>query len=212
MHIQVKDNLMGFIKNNSISTEGIQLPDAAIDTVNIQVMMINEAPPLNPDDFFYSKAHDPGDMKTTRSLFQNAGVNVQSINDILQMGIYITTAVKSPKSGYTVDTEKLADHLPILEYEIEMFPNLKVVMLMGDVAKKSFNMIAKKKTKKNALPSGSTYKIRNNEFYFNSIRIFPSYIMTGGNILIEKSKCSMISENIGRMIKFIDRAPPDPVV
>jgi hypothetical protein len=203
MHIQVKDNLMGFIKNNSISTEGIQLPDAAIDTVNIQVMMINEAPPINPDDFFYSKARNPGDMKTALPLFRNAGVEVYDIDDILRKGIYITTAVKSPKQSYTVEKEKIIEYLPVLEHEIEMFPNLKVIMLMGDVSKKSFNMIAKKRTKKNAVPSGSTYKIRNSEFFFEGIRIFPSYIMTGGNILIEKSKCSMISDDINRMIKLI---------
>ena len=34
----------------------------------------------------------------------------------------------------------------------------------------------------------STYKLRDSEFYFNDVRIIPSYIMTGANILIEKSK------------------------
>lgn len=203
MQVNPKENLLSFMKERNISIKNIQLPEASIDTDSIKVIMINEVPPENPDDFFYSKAYNPNYMKTTLSLFQNAGVDVRNIDDILHMGIYITTAVKSPKLDYTVDIEKIIEHLPILEYEIEMFPNTKVIMLMGDVAKKSFNMITKKKMKKNAIPSGSTYKIRNNEFYFESIRIFPSYIMTGGNILIEKSKCSMISDDIKRMMKLI---------
>lgn len=33
--------------------------------------------------------------------------------------------------------------------------------------------------------------------------LFPSYIMTGGNILIEKTKCSMISDDIKYMMKLI---------
>jgi len=94
-------------------------------------------------------------------------------------------------------------HLPVLEKEIALFPDLKVIMLMGDVAKKAFNKIAKKNTKKNCIPSGSTYRIRDNAFYYGAIRVFPSYIMTGGNILIEKSKCEMISDDIKRMMKLL---------
>ena len=58
------------------------------------------------------------------------------MDDILDMGIYITTAVTSPKTQYTVPTETILNHLPILEKELDMFENLKVVMLKGDVAKK----------------------------------------------------------------------------
>ena len=84
-----------------------------------------------------------------------------------------------------------------------MFPNVKVIMLMGDVAKKAFNMISKKVTKKNAVPSVSTYKLRNTEILYNGIRIIPSYIMTGQNILIEKSKFEMSSEDIATMYRLI---------
>jgi hypothetical protein len=76
-------------------------------------------------------------------------------------------------------------------------------MLMGDVAKKAFNLIAKKRTGKGVIPSAPTYKIRNGSFYYGGIRVFPSYIMTGGNILIEKSKRSMISEDIRHMMDII---------
>jgi uracil-DNA glycosylase len=165
--------------------------------------MINEVPPENPDDFFYSKAESPTYIQTTISLFQNAGVDVKTIDDILQRGIYITTAVKSSKTGYAVDTVKINEHLPILEKEIELFPSLRVIMLMGDVAKKAFNLISKKNIKKYTIPSGSTYKIRESEYYYGDIRVFPSYIMTGGNILIEKSKCFMISEDIKRMMELL---------
>ena len=187
MNINVGEYLLKFIQENRISIDNIQLPDMLIDTDKIKVIMINEVPPENPKDFFYSKDTSSNYMKTTLELFHNASVNVNGINDVLNLGIYITTAVKSPKNGYNVDVEKIIEHLPILEEEINMFSNLKVVMLMGDVAKKAFNMIAKKNTKRNCIPSGSTYKIRDNEFYHGNLRVFPSYIMTGGNILIEKS-------------------------
>lgn len=76
-------------------------------------------------------------------------------------------------------------------------------MLMGDVAKKAFNMITKKATKKNAIPAVSTYKLRSSEIYYKGIRVMPSYIMTGGNILIEKSKVTMATEDIAAMLKII---------
>ena len=78
-----------------------------------------------------------------------------------------------------------------------------MIMLMGDVAKKAFNMITKKESKKNAVPAVSTYKLRSSEIYYNGIRIMPSYIMTGGNILIEKSKVEMASEDLAIMGRII---------
>ncbi len=78
-----------------------------------------------------------------------------------RVGIYITNAVKVPKTDTTVSREMIEKCVPVLEYEISLFPNLKVIMLMGDVAKKAFNMITKTKTKKNAIPPVSTYKLRN---------------------------------------------------
>lgn len=63
-------------------------------------------------------------------------------------------------------------------------------MLMGDVARKAFNLIWKRKP--GGMPAAvSTYKLRKTPLYAENIRIFPSYIMTGRNILIEKSKADM---------------------
>lgn len=203
MLVNIGEHLLQTAKENHIDLCGIQLPDIAIETDSIHAIMINEVPPQNPGDSFYSKDEEPDYMKTTLNLFHSAVVDVRNINDILNRGIYITTAVKVPKQEYEVPKELISDHLPLLEKELDLLPNLKVIMLMGDVAKKALNMIAKKRTKKNTIPTGSTYKLRNNEFYFDGCRVFPSYIMTGGNILIEKSKCTMISEDIQSMMDLI---------
>lgn len=76
-------------------------------------------------------------------------------------------------------------------------------MLMGDVARKMFNQISRKTVKRNPIPSGATYKLRATPFYFGDIRVMPSYIMTGGNILIEKSKVTMAAEDIAVMAEII---------
>lgn len=183
-------------------TQNLRLNDVNIEPETIQAIMINEVVPSCPEEDFYGK-QDSAYMSTTIPLFRKAGIEVNSIQDILDHGIYITNAVKTPKSEYAVSKESIEDSLPYLEKELALFPNVKVIMLMGDVAKKAFNMICKKATKKNAVPSISTYKLRNTEIFYNGIRIMPSYIMTGQNILIEKSKFEMASKDIETMYRLI---------
>ena len=180
----------------------IYLNDIDIDPLTIKAIMINEVVPSDPVQDFYG-APDADYLKTTIPLLQGARTAVSSIQDILQLGIYITNAVKAPKTEYVIDKSSIENSLPYLEAELSLFPNIKVIMLMGDVAKKAFNMIAKKTTKKNVIPAVSTYKLRNSEIYYKGIRVMPSYIMTGGNILIEKSKVTMATEDIVTMLKII---------
>ena len=180
----------------------IYLNNIEIDPLMIKAIMINEVVPSDALQDFYG-VPDADYLKTTIPLFQGAGAEVKSIQDILQMGIYITNAVKTPKTEYVIEKNSIEDSLPYLEAELSLFPNVKVIMLMGDVAKKSFNMITKKATRKNVIPAVSTYKLRTTEIYYNGIRVMPSYIMTGGNILIEKSKVAMATEDIATMLEII---------
>lgn len=180
----------------------IYLNNIEIDPLTIKAIMINEVVPSDALQDFYG-VPDADYLKTTIPLFQGAGAEVKSIQDILQMGIYITNAVKTPKTKYAIEKNSIQDSLPYLEAELSLFPNVKVIMLMGDVAKKAFNMITKKATKKNVVPTVSTYKLRTTEIYYKGIRVMPSYIMTGGNILIEKSKVAMATEDIATMLEII---------
>ncbi|MCI8453692.1 MAG: uracil-DNA glycosylase [Lachnospiraceae bacterium] len=184
------------------TANGIYLNNIDIDPLAIQAIMINEVVPSDPLQDFYG-ARDADYLKTTIPLFQRAGTEVTSVQDILQIGIYITNAVKTPKTEYVIDKSSIEKSLPYLEAELSLFPSIKVIMLMGDVAKKAFNMIAKKSAKKNIIPAVSTYKLRNSEIYYEGIRVMPSYIMTGGNILIEKSKVKMAAEDIAAMLEII---------
>ena len=199
--MNVKAELQRFIKNNT----NVRLNDVNIEPETIRTILINEVVPVDSDDDFYGKP-DSAYMSTTIPLFRKAGIEVSGIQDILNLNIYITNAVKTPKSEYVVSKDSIEESLPYLEKELELFPNLQVVMLMGDVAKKAFNMISKKATKKNAVPGISTYKLRNTEIFHKGLRILPSYIMTGQNLLIEKSKFQMVSEDIALMYRLINEA------
>lgn len=200
-------NIKTELETKSGIANGIYLNNIEIDPLTIRAIMINEVVPSDPSQDFYGAA-DAAYLDTTIPLFQMAGAEVTSIQDILELGIYITNAVKAPKSDYTIDKSSIENSLPCLEAELSLFPNVKVIMLMGDVAKKAFNMITKKASKKNAVPAISTYKLRNSELYYEGIRIMPSYIMTGGNILIEKSKVTMAAEDIAAMLEIIRQPLP----
>lgn len=180
----------------------LQLNDIALDPAAIRAVMINEVVPADPaQDFYGSTGHEY--LSTTIPLFQKAGLPVENIQDILAMGVYITNAVKTPKTAYAIEKSSMEESLPWLEAELALFPEVKVIMLMGDVAKKMFNQIARKTTKRNVIPSGATYKLRATPFYFGEIRVMPSYIMTGGNILIEKAKFTMAAQDIATMAEII---------
>ena len=116
-------------------TKSLRINDINIEPEMIRAIMINEVVPVDSDDDFYGKP-DAAYMSTTIPLFRKAGIEVNSIQDILNLGIYITNAVKTPKSEHTVSKESIEESLPYLEKELELFPNLQIVMLMGDVAKK----------------------------------------------------------------------------
>lgn len=184
--------------------EHIRLNDIDIDPESIRAILINEVVPAYPENDFYG-AEDAAYMETTIPLFQKAGIDVTNIQEILAHGIYITNAVKTPKTESAVEKESIERSLPYLEKELALFPNVQVIMLMGDVAKKCFNRITKKATKKNAVPAVSTYKLRKSELFYDGIRIMPSYIMTGKNILIEKSKVQMASEDLATTFEIISK-------
>ena len=207
--MNTKTYLTEIAVQNGLDADSLQFSDCELDPQSIKVIMINEVVPRNPEDWFYSETPDPENRRNALGLFEGAGVPVKSMRDILDLGIYITAALKTPKVGYTADPEVIKAQLPLLEAELSLFPDLKVVMLMGDVAIKMVNMIAKAKTKKNACQAGAEGRRKhwnNHEFYWGDIRVFPSYIMTGKDLLIEPFKRDTIMEDIRRMMGLVKNA------
>ena len=197
-------NIKQEIEQSVGSNNHVQLNNIEIDPKSIKAIMINEVVPADPQNDFYG-SENAAYMETTIPLFRQAGIEVSTIQEILAQGIYLTNAIKFPKSETTIDNDSIEKSLPYLEKELTLFPNVQVIMLMGDVAKKCFNRITKKATKRNAVPAISTYKIRKTELYYQNIRIMPSYIMTGKNILIEKSKVQMAAEDLASMVEIISK-------
>jgi uracil-DNA glycosylase len=171
------------------------LPDVEINPSRTKVIVIAEAPPSDKADYFYATGN-PFYLQTTIQVFSDAGFNVSSMQDILNLGVYITTAVKCGKTQYAISLATIKNCARLLENEMSLFPNIKAYILGGDVAIKAMNYIWEKKIGKKVIPAGSTYKIRKQAFYFEDKRVFPSYTPAGKNFLIEKSKRKMVAEDI----------------
>jgi hypothetical protein len=179
--------------------ESYLVSDIELDPDTIRLMLISETAPTDPVDAYYGTC-DALFARTTLQAFREAGLKVSSIQELLQSGIYLTTAVKCGKYDYAVATSTILRCSSLLEREMALFPNVKAYLLMGDVAIKAVNAIAKRQGLPRVIPAGSTYKIRGGEFTYRGKRVFPSYLQAGPSYGIEKSKQRMIAEDIASAI------------
>jgi hypothetical protein len=179
-----------------VNKQAFTVPNVDVEAGKVRVFMIAEAPPQGPQDYFYARGK-PFYLETTLKAFNDAGCSVASMQDILGRGVYVTTAIKCAKAGYSVSlsTVNTCSEL-LLEKELSLFPNLGAYLLMGDVAIRAFNQVSLRSTGKRLVPSAPTYRIRKATYSYNSRPVYPSYLMTGKSYLIEKSKQKMIAEDI----------------
>ena len=178
------------------------VPYREIEPEKIRILMIAEAPPVDREDYIYAEG-SPFHLQTTVQAFNDGGVNISTMQEILDLGVYITTAIKCAKIQYSVSSQTIKNCSELLGKEVALFPGIEVYMLMGDVAIKAMNSIWKKRQGTNVIPGGSTYKIRKQKYYYEGKRVFPSYLQTGRNYLIEKSKRRMIAEDIKEAVQLI---------
>ena len=178
------------------------VPDVDLDPSRIRAILISEATPQNVSDYYYAPAN-PLFAQTTVLAFQDAGAAVINVADILRLGIYLTTAVKCGKTGYSIATHTTSTCSALLKQELDLFPHLRVLLLMGDVAIRAINDLARQAGLPRVIPARSTYKIRGGEFHFHGIRVLPSYLQAGPSFFIEKSKRQMISQDIRVALNLI---------
>ncbi len=178
------------------------IPRTDIKPPQIRLVMISEAPTVNPNDYYY-RGISGSFFRTTSIAFADAGLHFDSYEEFSRRGIYLTTAIKCSKKGYLVKADTLKHCSEMLEKELSQFPNLKVIMCMGDFAIKAVNYITKRTLGVAAIPSGSTYKIRKGKYELDGVRYFPSYTQTGESFDIEKVKRKMIAEDIKSAVALL---------
>jgi len=178
------------------------VPGAVANPDTVTIVMVAEAPPPDPRDWF-----DAGPealyARTTIEAFSDAGEDVSSLQDVLDLGVYLTTAIKCGKTATGLSTMTIRACSVLLEAELGLFPLARALMLMGDTAIKAVNAIAHRTGEPRVVPSGSTYKLRGGDYRFRGMKVFPSYVQAGPAFLIEKSKRRMIAEDIGAALAYV---------
>ncbi len=183
--------------------KGMIFPRPDLDPRDIRVVMISECPPADRSDYYYESGSGAF-FQTTRTAFRDAGCAIETYEDLTRMGIYLTTAIKCGKRGYLVSAKTIREcALRFLKPELEQFPDIGMILCMGDFAIKAVNSVYKEKHGKSPIPSGSTYKIRKQEYIRNGVRFLPSYTHTGESFNIEKVKRQMIAEDIRTALDYL---------
>lgn len=185
-----------------VDADRYTVPPGPAKLDEVTILMVAEVPPPDSRDWFYA-----GDealfARTTVQAFRDAGENVDSIQDVLDLGVYLTTAVKCGKNDYAISTETVRTCSVLLEAELGLFPLAEVLMLMGDTAIKAVNAIARRNGEPRVVPSGATYKLRGRDYRFRGLKVFPSYVHAGPAFFIEQSKRRMIAEDIAAALAYV---------
>lgn len=180
-----------------------EVPGAEVDSGRVRMIVVAEAPPGEAADGLYARGL-PFHLETTLAAFRTAGLAASTRRELEEHGIYLTTAVKCAKVDYGVGRPTVEACSHLLEQEIALFPNTRVVMLMGDVAIGALNAITRRRTGRRLIPSGPTWKLRAGEYQFEGKRVFPSYLQTGRSYLIERSKREMIAADLRAGLALIE--------
>lgn len=171
------------------------VPAVEEDPAAIRVVLVSEAVPPDLADGYEAPA-DPLFARTTVEAFRDAGFAVATIDDVRALGVHLTTAVKCAKTTYGIEPATIRACSLLLERELALFPAPRSILLMGDVAVRALNELARRAREPRPVPAGATYRIRGGDFRFRGARVFPSYLQAGPAFYIEKSKRRMIAEDI----------------
>ena len=64
-------------------------------------------------------------METTAQAFKDAGFEIASMKDVLDLGVYITTAIKCGKIGYSISSKTIENCSSLLESEMDLHVRIK---------------------------------------------------------------------------------------
>ena len=178
------------------------VPDVEVQPDKIRIVLISEAAPADPADYYYA-AGDPLFQQTTVQAFQDAGAAVESVQDILDLGVYLTTAVKCGKTGYGIQAAHDRRVLAHPGAGVGAFSQRASLPADGRRGHQGRERDSQARRPPRVIPAGSTYKLRGPAYTFQGKRAFPSYLQAGPSFFIEKSKRQMIAEDIAAALSLI---------
>ena len=189
-----------------VQAERHVVPGPLLQPDDVTIVMVAEAPPADPDDWFYA-GRSALFARTTVAVFRDAGEDVDSVDDLVELGVYLTTAVKCAKSDYAISTGTVRACSALLEVELGLFPLARVLMLMGTVAIEAVNEIARRNGEPRVVPTGATYRLHGGDFAYHGLKVIPSYLQASPAYLIERSERQLIAEDIAAALAYVRNAP-----
>jgi uracil-DNA glycosylase len=124
-------------------------------------------------------------------------------------GQHLTVAIRHPKAASRIRATAVKQFASTLAEELAQLPNVRVYLLMGDVAIAAINHIARARTGSRVIPAGSTYRIRGGTYTMDGVRVLPSYLQAGPAWYIEATKREMIAEDICTALRTAGISPGD---
>ena len=103
---------------DDVDVDGYSVPAIDVRPERTFLVMISEATPDRASDGFYAKGR-PLYLLNTVQAFRDAGAPVRSLADILELGVYMTTAVKCAKTAYTIQANTVRTCALLLERELD---------------------------------------------------------------------------------------------
>ncbi|MBN1640132.1 MAG: uracil-DNA glycosylase [Anaerolineae bacterium] len=163
--------------------------------------MIAESAPENTSDGFYAKGR-PLYLMNTIQAFRDAGAPVNSLADILELGVYMTTAIKCAKTAYTIQANTIKNCSYLLEKELALFPRTRTYLLMGHTAAQAINYIAARAGEPQPVPDVSTSDLRKQDLWFRGRRVFLSYAHTHASYPTEVERRKAVAQDIIAALRF----------
>ncbi len=204
--VRCEDYPCGDVRHEAYEVAGVD-----VDPASVRVILVSEAAPADAADG-YEGTGEAVFAKTTVLAFQAAGFPVRDLDDVRRLGVHLTTAVKCAKTAYNLAPSTIRACSVLLERELALFPNATAVLLMGDVAIRAVNEIARRAGEPRPVPAVPTYKLRGGEFTFRGRRVFPSYLQAGPAFFIERGKQRVIAEDIAAALAHAGIAAEAPGV
>lgn len=177
------------------------IPPGPLNPDEVTLLMVAEAPPADPADWFFAGA-DALYARTTVQAFRDAGEEVDTIDDVLALGVYLTTAVKCGRANPGLSTATIESCSRLLEEEIGLFPLARALMPMGDTAIAAVNRIAKRHAVPRPVPGNTGSGIRGGEYWFRGLRVFPSYLQASQAFFVETGTRRLIAEDIAAALAY----------
>ncbi len=191
---------------SDVRHESYRIPGIELAPEDVSIVLISESAAVRPEDDYYA-GPEALFAQTTVQAFRDAGAEVSSIEEILALGVYLTTAVKCAKMGYGIATGTVVECSRLLAQGLAPFTAVRAWLLMGDVAIKAVNAVARRTDQPRVIPAGSTCRLREAEYTCRGARAFPSYLQAGPSYFIEKSKRQMIAEDIAAALTLARKTP-----